>query len=437
MYAVAMRPHIIIKMVNGIALPKLPFWGRVIQDQQTQLATQLAGSIDPIFAKHQIEVGYAAEYTQNTTDGWTADEKAAGMDRTIRAVLIANHEIPPALLADLIVSPAIETVQKGMVSSAKLPTLISSQMSVSSNRAQQMIQLKAAHELTQGDPSITIAVLDTGVDLSHPELQHALVSGYDFVDIINGSNKFFGDFLGADPDPDDSKVGHGTHVAGIISSKGLDMPIGVAPKCKILPVRVLGAMKQGDHYVGAGLVDNINAGIKWAIDQGADVINMSLGIKHSGGGLPHKDVVMYAKKKGVTIVAASGNDGTQELYYPGALPHVISVGATNEAGQVAPFTTHGKVSIVAPGTEVYSSYIKDGYAYSSGTSQAAPFVAGLVALLKSYAKMLGKSLSDPQIKYILKHSSDRLTSRLKTQKSGYGQINALDALKLLKYKLTA
>jgi subtilisin family serine protease len=72
--------------------------------------------------------------------------------------------------------------------------------------------------------------------------------------------------------------------------------------------------------VGAGLIDNINAGVKWAIDQGADVINMSLGVQYTGGGLPHEEVVEYARRKGVTIVAASGNDEQEALYYPGAFP---------------------------------------------------------------------------------------------------------------------
>jgi subtilisin family serine protease len=205
----------------------------------------------------------------------------------------------------------------------------------------------------------------------------------------------------------------------------------------VIPVRVLGALKKGDSVVGAGLIDNINTGIKWAVDQGADVINMSLGIKHEGGGLPHEEVIRYALSKGVTIVAASGNDGTRDLYYPGALPGVIAVGAVDMNGQIAGFSTYGAhVSFVAPGASIISSYPGDKYSMSSGTSQASPYVAGAIALLKSVALTAGRKLKDNQVKYILKHTSDRLNSQFKDVKSGYGRINLLDAIKLLKYKLS-
>jgi subtilisin family serine protease len=258
----------------------------------------------------------------------------------------------------------------------------------------------------------------------------------DFVDIIDGAEKFIGDYLGYDSDPKDD-VGHGTHVCGILAAKGLKMEKGVVPSCKIIPVRVLGALKKGDAIVGAGLIDNINTGIKWAVDQGVDVINMSLGIKHEGGGLPHEQVIKYAQRKGVTIVAASGNDGSQDLYYPGALPGVIAVGSVDNNGQMATFSTYGAhVSFVAPGTGIVSSFPENKYSMSSGTSQASPYVAGAIALLKSFASKFGQKLKDNQVKYILKHTSDRMSGQFKDIKSGYGRINLLDALKLLKYKLS-
>ena len=101
------------------------------------------------------------------------------------------------------------------------------------------------------------------------------------------------------------------------------MPAGVAPRCSLLPVRVLGAMRRGSQVVGAGSIDNIDVAAKWAVDQKVDVINMSLGVLHEGGGLPHAEVVAYAARHGVTVVAASGNDGQNAHYYPAGLPHVI------------------------------------------------------------------------------------------------------------------
>jgi subtilisin family serine protease len=244
---------------------------------------------------------------------------------------------------------------------------------------------------------------------------------------------FIGDVNDYDDVPED-EVGHGTHVSGIIASRGLNMAEGICPNCSIMPVRVLASMKNGNRVVGAGIIDNINAGIKYAVDKGADVINMSLGIKNTGGGLPHEDVIKYAISKNVTIVAASGNDGTEEKYYPGALPDVIAVGATDNFGHVTNFTSFGAdITVVAPGLNIYSSFTNNTYQFASGTSQASPFVCGTIGLLKSYARQQGKILTNEAIKYILKHSSDKIDTHMRNQKAGYGLINLADAFKLLNY----
>ena len=390
------------------------------------------------FEKYNRPVHVTREY-QSAGKNWDKDEVASGFNRVYRLILKQNSDIPANLIKEISILPLVETVTPGQVASTDLPQVIARSLSIETDqRSRQAIYLPEAHELySKGDNQIIVAVLDTGVDLDHPELTEALLPGHDCVNILDGAGKFVGDFLGYDEDPDD-EVGHGTHVAGIIAGQGLDMPLGVVPNCKILPVRVLGAMKRGAKKVGAGLVDNINTGIKWAIDNGADVMNMSLGIQHTDGGLPHEEVVNYAHRKGVSIVAASGNDGQEKLYYPGALPHVIAVGALDEAGKVAPFSTYGKqVDFAAPGTDIYSTYIGSDYGFSTGTSHASPFVAGAIALLKSYAlQKHDVRLSDSQVKHILKHTSDKMDKRFKHSKAGFGGLNLLDALGLLKYKLT-
>ncbi|MBL9027049.1 MAG: S8 family serine peptidase [Myxococcales bacterium] len=299
--------------------------------------------------------------------------------------------------------------------------------------SRQAIGLPVAHALTRGSPEVTVAVLDTGVCATHPELEHALLRGFDFVDIIEGAKGFIGDHLGADPAPDDEQ-GHGTHVAGIIAARGVRAPVGVAPRCKVLPVRVLGTFVGPDgRPVGAGVRDNIDQGLKWAIDQGAHVINMSLGLLADGpGDQPHAAMMDYARRRGVTVVAAVGNDGTTKQYFPSALPHVVAVGAFDRSGAVARFSTRGlQVDVLGPGEEIYSSYADDGYAFASGTSQAAPFVAGVAALLKSYALSIGESLRDPAIKHVLKRTADRPGPAQKTRDAGYGRLNAADALRFL------
>jgi subtilisin family serine protease len=203
-----------------------------------------------------------------------------------------------------------------------------------------------------------------------------------------------------------------------------------------MAVRVLATMKAGERFVGAGVVDNIDPAIKWAVDNHADIINMSLGIRHVGGGLPHEDVIRYALSKNVVVVAASGNDGTNQRYYPGALPGVIAVGAVDNDGAVTRFTSYGaNITVVAPGLGIYSSFAHNSYAVASGTSQASPFVAGGVALAKSYALEMGHKLTNNEINYILKHTSDRVSTRLRDEHAGYGLLNLADAFKLLTHLL--
>ena len=439
-----MKPHIIIKFSHQITPNEFPDWISVIEEN-VSAPTSIGHPVDEIFRQFRLPVFVTREYKLHEGH---PEEITAGLHLVYRFILQEDKEIPDELIARLESSPDVQYARRGVIATSVIPSPSSMAMGTLVDRARDSIYLSQAHGLTKGHPAIKIAVLDTGVYLDHPELKQCLLPGKDFVNIIDSAtehmaeklnetqDRFAGDFKDVDDDPNDNIVGHGTHVAGIICGKGLNMPAGVVPSCKILPVRVLAALQQNDRYVGAGLVDNINSGIKWAVDQGAQVINMSLGIKSSGGGLPHAEVVAYAKMKGVTIVAASGNDGQQEYYYPGSLPSVICVGATDEKDNVAFFSTYGKqVAFVAPGTNIYSCTINKGYAFSTGTSHASPFVAGAVAILKSYAYQNGHQLSDNQVKYILKHTADRDTMKFKTIKSGYGKINLIDALKLLQNKL--
>ncbi|OKH45558.1 peptidase S8 [Calothrix sp. HK-06] len=429
-----MKSHIRLILKEHAYFANAPHWQQLLQNK-AQAVTNLHPEIDTFFTKYRLPVWVTQEYKPSGKD-WNQEEIASGLNRVYRIILQQDVTVPDSLIQEMRKCKIVESVQLGAVGEAHLPTMQSAAMSMTTDmRSRQAIYLPEAHQFTQGTPEITVAVLDTGVSLHHPEFAHALLPGHDFVDIIDGAGKFLGDYLGADEIPED-EVGHGTHVAGIIAAQGESMPKGVVPNCKILPVRVLGAMQRGNKRVGAGLVDNINAGIKWAIDKGADVINMSLGIQHAGGGLPHQEVVDYAQRKGVSIIAASGNDGTEQLYYPGSLPYVIAVGATDEMGNIAPFSTYGKLDFVAPGTNIYSTYLNKEYAFSTGTSHASPFVAGAVALLKSYAlKKKGIRLQDRQVKHLIQHTADKIDSRFKHRKAGFGRLNLIDALKLLDYKL--
>jgi thermitase len=428
-----MKPHIGIQLRQP-AEASLPHWSEILSNKRDAVE-RIEPGVDAVLARYRVPVWATTEYAPAGAT-WSDEERRAGLNRMYRLILQRDGEIPEGLIRDISLVPAVERARAGEIATAELPQPRAAAMGVRTDlRSRDAVGLDDARRFTRGEPSVTVAVLDTGVCLTHPELKERLLPGRDFVDIIDGQAEFVGDYLGLDESPED-EVGHGTHVAGIIAGSGIAMPEGIVPGCRLLPVRVLGAMKQGARRVGAGLIDNINAGVKWAIDKGAQVINMSLGVEHAGGGLPHQEVVDYARLKGVTIVAASGNDGQEHLYYPGAFPSVIAVGAMDPNGEVAPFSTYGRqVSFVAPGTDVYSSYLENDYAFSSGTSHAAPFVSGAIAMMKSYAVRRGRRLSDAQAKYVLKHTADKSGRAFKDRHVGFGRLNLADAMRLLAHRL--
>jgi len=429
------KHHYILKLRNILEeKPAIPYWVDFINDKSIQ-RDSLIPEFDQLMRKFAMQFWVTKEYKLEKHQP-TLEEIEHGLERTYRIILQKDYEIPDDLVQRIRLIPLVEDVRSLDVAQVDVPISKSFTRSPTQVRPQDLIRLNVARQFTRGQPQIRIAVLDTGVNQSHPELQGTIASRADFVNLVGmDTSAFIGDFTGYDSDPEDT-VGHGTHVCGIIAAKGLHMDEGIAPDCKLMPVRVLATMKQGNRGVGAGIVDNINTGIKWAVDNGANVINMSLGIKHSGGGLPHQDVIKYALSKNVTVVAASGNDGSPERYYPGALDGVIAVGAVDSEGKVAGFTSYGaNIFVVAPGTNIYSSFAHGGYAHASGTSQASPFVASAVGLLKSYALERGITLTNTDVTYILKSTSDRVDTRLRNLKAGYGLVNLADAFRLITHLL--
>lgn len=251
------------------------------------------------------------------------------------------------------------------------------------------INAPAAWSHTTGAASVVVAVIDTGVDLTHPELAALLVPGFDMVDLGPSPTppagfRFEGDFSGRDSVPVD-EVGHGTHVAGTIAALS-DNGVGVAGvtwQCRIQPIKALTRMVRiSDGQVrGVGTSADIAASVRWAADNGAQVVNMSLG--SSSPTTVEQSAIAYAVSRGVVIVAAMGNDGTSNPSYPAAYPDVISVGATDSADQLASFSQTGPhIDVVAPGVGILST-VPGGYGTKSGTSMAAPHVAGVAALVKS------------------------------------------------------
>ncbi len=285
----------------------------------------------------------------------------------------------------------------------------------------QLMNLPAAWEITTGDNQITIAVIDTGISYGHPDLpsQWELAPGWDFVD---GDNDPF------DPGtPGAAFASHGTHVAGTIGAKtnnGTGVA-GVTWNVRIMPVRVLGTDREGT-------IADLASGITWAAENGAKVINMSLG----GSSSPTlSQAVQLAESKGVVMVAASGNDSSSSVSYPAAYSQVIAVGAASgyDPFTVAAFSNGGAgLDIIAPGTWVFSTnYDRRGfppkwnYMYAEGTSMACPHVAGVVGL------MLAEdwSLTPGKVKRILRQTAIRPGNGQEHDTwRGYGFINAYAAV---------
>jgi subtilisin family serine protease len=291
---------------------------------------------------------------------------------------------------------------------------------------------------------IVVAVIDTGVDLDHPDLAD---------NILRTNGEVVGyDFVNNDSIPDDDD-GHGTHVAGIVAAtanNGIGIA-GAAYGVKIMPVKVLGAN-------GEGTSAQLAEGIRYAVDNGAHIINLSLGGESAAN--IEQEAIAYALSKGVVIVAATGNesnhwigsetgnltyppDDTQRyakpVAYPAAYDGVIGVGAAdwydndddmvielNEL-MIADFSNIGpEVDVVAPGVDIASSFMDNQYASESGTSQAAPFVSALAALLKA----ANKSLSYDEVQKILQESAIDLGDEGVDDYFGAGIINGYRAFNL-------
>jgi thermitase len=431
-----MKRHLVLKLVEQHPEDAdIPHWLELVADR-AKGRDALYPALDRLLGDFGIRVWVTSEYDYADSE-WDDHEIRSGLNRTYRLILQDDYALPPNLVERIKLLPFVEDARPIEIGEVPLPDLALASTASAAPSIADLIYLPYAKAITKGRPDIAIAVLDTGVNVAHRELRGKIGKCFDFVDLEGiDTTGFVGKVKGLDDNVED-EVGHGTHVSGILVARGVAMDEGVCPDCRIMGVRVLATMRSGDRLVGAGIVDNINNGIKWAVDNGADIINMSLGIKHSGGGLPHADVIRYALSKGVAVVAASGNDGTAERYYPGALPGVIAVGAVDQSGVVTNFTSYGaNIMVVAPGVDVYSSFARNTYAFASGTSQASPFVAGSVALMKSLALERGATLKLRDIVDILKNTSDRPDSHLRTEHAGYGLINLADAFKLLNHALT-
>lgn len=298
------------------------------------------------------------------------------------------------------------------------------------------INAPAAWRISTGLPPTIIAVIDSGIQLNHEDLVSRLWTnrgeqpdngvdddGNGKIDDVHGWH-FYQRWTGSVYVPAEDAViaddyGHGTHVAGIAAAamnNGVGIA-GIAPGAWVMPVKVL------DQF-GNGWYSDIAAGIVYAADNGARVINLSLGGTEDSRTL--RDAVDYARSRGALVVAATGNTGGAVLY-PAAYEPVLAVAATDSNDQVASFSNHGpQVDVAAPGVDIYSTWPwVGGYFTKSGTSMAAPHVAGLAALIGSERF----DLSADQIAQVITVTAQDVAEPGWDAFAGWGRIDAYAAVK--------
>jgi len=359
-------------------------------------------------------------------------EHALGLDLVI-SLELAEPEALDAVVSELRLLDQVEWAMAEPLATVPFRARPPREQAAQSWDAFEHVGAARALEIEPGSRAISVAVIDTGVMLEHPEFQGKLRAGYDTVDLgmgwIGDGVRLIGDSHGRDFCPRD-ETGHGSHVAAIIGARGLAMAPGIGGQATVLPVRALAAASAGEGAVfGVGGLADIDAAIKVAVDMNAKVLNMSFGtarnLLDAHSPAPHSDALAYAEAHGCIAVAAMGNSGEAEEYFPAALPQCIAVGSMNLDGQRSEFSTTGRhIALCAPGENVLSAGM-EGYAESTGTSHAAPIVAGAAALLAARAAARGHDLTCAEAREALCLSADGGTPNPET---GWGMLNIPAAL---------
>ncbi len=256
-----------------------------------------------------------------------------------------------------------------------------------------------AWDVTTGSSDLIIAIIDSGIDLDHPDLSGKIILGYDYVN--------------EDWIPDDD-YGHGTNVAGIAAAwtnNGQGVA-GVSWGARLMALKVLDAE-------GSGSYADVASAMIYAADHGAKIINLSLGGDYDSQTL--HDAVIYAHNAGCVLAAATGNDYGSVVLYPAKYAEAMAVAATDSTDQRAGFSNYGpEVDVAAPGVNIYSTHLGGGYTYKDGTSMAAPHVAGLAALIWSAYP----SYTNNQVKSRIETTAVDLGDSGWDQYYGHGRIDA-------------
>lgn len=333
----------------------------------------------------------------------------AGQNATTAAQTIAQN--PAIEYAEPVFTVPFPRVLKETDTTPPQPAMAPNDPMFSKQYSHRVTDSLGGWGVTKGSPKVIIGIVDSGVDVTHPDLKAKIVDTFNGAD----NNKDVKDV-----------VGHGTHVAGIaaaLTNNGIGVA-GAAPECGILAVKV----SSGDS--SAPSTAGIANGVIWAADHGAAVINLSLGSRSESKAIT--DAVKYAMSKNVVVVAATGNDSARVMSYPAAVQGVVAVGSTDAADARSRFSNYGPwVSVTAPGSNILSTFPyntnligQTEYGSISGTSMATPFVTGLVALIRSKYPTMPAVM----VKQVLESSSDDKGKPGFDEEYGHGRVNVARSL---------
>jgi subtilisin family serine protease len=357
----------------------LPGGGRPAEAQQIP-STPASPSAAELYAPDQLLLRFRPGVSGQRADQILAERGLSRMHR-IKALRVDVLRLPPGLSVERAVAifsrhPEVEFAEPNYVLQA---LEISDQWGLEKVKAEE-----AWSWLGTGLPPVLLATVDTGIDRNHTDLSANMwtnpgeIADNGLDDDGNGyvDDTWGWDFVNGDNDPMDDMM-HGTAVssvsAGVLDGSGVS---GICPWCQLMSVKVLNAQ-------GSGLLATVAQGIVYAAGNGARVINLSLGA--IAGATTLEDAVNYAWGQGVLVVAAAGNNGLQQLFYPAAYEHAMAVGSTNADDYRSCFSNYSAnfISVTAPGEAILAAVPDQGYGTYSGTSLATPHVTGLAGLLLS------------------------------------------------------
>lgn len=400
-YLLVNAPRVIAEEVTGSLLVKLK-----ASDTVTTLATFSSGTqASQLRLKTIKEVAQklASDYSLGSPDHFLESSRVSALSvGAVAAPDVSKGEYlrltPPQgadvdrMVARLAADPRVDYVEKEVVARA---FVVPDDELFSEQYAHAVTQAPLGWDVQTGSTASVVAIVDTGVDLDHPDLRDSLVLGGNFVPSVSSA---------------DDDNGHGTHCAGIAAAAGNNRVgvAGVSWAARIMPVKVLDSS-------GGGRTGGVAAGIWFAAENGATVINLSLGTEVPSQVI--EDAIAFARSRNIVVVAAAGNRGDTTPSYPAASAGVVAVGATDSSDERTPWSTYGDwVTLFAPGRSILSTYRGGGYDRLSGTSMATAYVSGTVALLKSRSP----ALSESEVRALLAQSSDDI-----------GEENGRDAAQVL------